>query len=653
MLSFIISNNTEITNIIVSTLERFEEYHIKVCESPETALEEALQINEIDILIDATNSLDDFQETILKEYPEIKICTFNEADKSNIDEWLKRNQLHSKVPIKRTVPKSPVNPIRIDESKKDNGIPLANTLTAPGKKLGDYELLRFIRSEEDTEVHEAIQLSIDRKVALILLNPKLSENEDSVNGFRELVRAKAQVSHPHIAAIYEGHEEEGTLFYTSELISGQNLSNAHHYGIKLSDENIIRLLKTVVETQLYLKHNQINHQTLKASHIYLSPDGMTRIANTAINHQKESTTEENNIRYLGQILQEFIDEGKSKIGAILLAIMRHESGPNTWEKLKQNISNSEKGLSETLYLPDDSLIARKQITRTWPVIFIILLIATAYFLFDRNNQTTEPIIKHSDAMIKIEGGEFTYQKDTTETLPTFWIDKYEITIAQYKAFLDAIKSTNGKEFDHPDQPIEKFQHKPSNWDEYYKAASLGKKYEGNLVNINCPVVYVDWWDAYAFAKWKNCRLPTEKEWEKAARGKNGRSYPWGNELQTSQPSSIKKNFIAWKPVNLFRNDISEEGVCGLFGNVSEWTRSQDPDPEILGRFVPIVRGGNFNYSHSIMPQLTTRKILNNRDYRTNYIGFRTVSDIDPNLGKGPDLEAEKNRTPNNQGPGLN
>ena len=76
------------------------------------------------------------------------------------------------------------------------------------KKLGDYELLRFIRSEGDTEVHEALQLSIDRKVALVLLNPKLSENENSVNGFRELVRAKAQVSHPHIAAIYEGHEEE-------------------------------------------------------------------------------------------------------------------------------------------------------------------------------------------------------------------------------------------------------------------------------------------------------------------------------------------------------------------------------------------------------------------------------------------------------------
>jgi formylglycine-generating enzyme required for sulfatase activity len=627
MLALIISNNTEITDIIVSTLERFEEYHIRVCKSPETALEEA----EIDILIDATNSLDGFKERILKEYREIKICTFNEADKSNIEKWLNRNQIHPKVPVEKTAPKSPVNPIRINESKEEEEIPLANTLTVPGKKLGDYELLRFIRSEGDTEVHEATQLSIDRKVTLILLNPKLSENEDSVNGFRELVRAKAQVSHPHIAAIYEGHEEEGTLFYTSELISGQNLSNAHHYGIKLSDEYIIKLLKTVVETQLYLKHNQINHQTLKASHIYLNPDGMTRIANTAINHQRKNTTEENNIRYLGKILQEFIDEDKSKAGSILLEVMRHESGPNTWEKLNQNISKSEKGPSETLHLPDDSIIPRNKISRIWAFPAIILLIATAYLIFSPNIKSPESIINYSDTMIRIEGGEFTYQKDTTETLPTFWIDKYEITIAQYKAFLDVISSSNDNEFDHPDQPIEKFQHKPNNWDEYYKAANLGAKYEGNSVNLNCPVIYVDWWDAYAYAKWKNRRLPTEKEWEKSARGKYGRLYPWGNELKVLEP--INDNFIAWKPIDTFRADISEEGVCGLFGNVSEWTSSQEPDPEILGEFVPIVRGGNFNYSHSKMPQITTRKILNTRNHKTNYIGFRTVSNTDPNLDK--------------------
>ena len=87
------------------------------------------------------------------------------------------------------------------------------------------------------------------------------------------------------------------------------------------------------------------------------------------------------------------------------------------------------------------------------------------------------------------------------------------------------------------------------------------------------------------------------------------------------------------------SDVSEEGVGGLFGNVSEWTSSQEPDPEILGEFVPIVRGGNFNYSHSKMPQVTTRKILNSRNYKTNYIGFRTVSDTDPNLDK--DVEIKK------------
>lgn len=630
----IISNDSEITDYIVSALSRIEEHNIIVCNTTQIALEKvekSSQMDPVEVLINASDSPGNFQKTLLGKYPKIKIYKFHETDKSDFDEWLKKNQPNQEVLHEGTNRIEPVNPLRIDESSDEEKIPLANTLTAPGKKLGDYELLRFIRNEGDTEVHEAIQLSIDRKVALILLNPNLSENEESVNGFRELVRAKAKVSHPHIAAIYEGHEEEGTLFYTSELISGQNLSNAHHYGIKLSDKQIIKLLKTVVETQLYLKYSEINHQTLKASHIYLSPDGMTRIANTAINHPRESHTEENNIRYLGQILQEFIDEENSEPGATLLAVMRHESGPSTWEKLKENINKSEEGISSSIHPNEDSLIPRNKISKIWVFPAIILLIITAYLIFNRKTKSPEPAMNDSNVMIRIEGGEFTYQKDTTETLPTFWIDKYEVTIAEYKKFLDGIKSAESKKFNHPDEPVDKIGHKPDNWDEYYKAAKLDKKYEGNPVNLNSPVIYVDWWDAYAYAKWKNCRLPTEKEWEKAARGKNGRSYPWGNDLKLNESNDEK--YQASKPVDKFQSDISEEGVVGLFGNVSEWTSSEEPDPEILGKSVPIVRGGNYNYSYSEMPQITTRKIINTRNQKASYIGFRTVSDTDPDLGK--------------------
>ncbi len=141
------------------------------------------------------------------------------------------------------------------------------------------------------------------------------------------------------------------------------------------------------------------------------------------------------------------------------------------------------------------------------------------------------------------------------------MDKYEVTNAQYKKYCDATGRS------HPKDP---------GWDGSY-----------SNYFISCPdypVVNVSWNDAVAYATWASKRLPTEAEWEKAARGTDGRKYPWGN----SEPNGSQCNFAdsstsySWReksandgyryisPVGSFQMGKSPYGLYDMAGNVAEW-----------------------------------------------------------------------------------
>lgn len=94
-----------------------------------------------------------------------------------------------------------------------------------------------------------------------------------------------------------------------------------------------------------------------------------------------------------------------------------------------------------------------------------------------------------------------------------------------------------------------------------------------------PVVGINWYEASAYCKWltaitgKEFRLPTEFEWERAARGEDGRAYPWGNEFDPRKCNSVEGQIYRTTPIGLFPNGVSPHGVFDSSGNVYEWTGS--------------------------------------------------------------------------------
>ena len=187
------------------------------------------------------------------------------------------------------------------------------------------------------------------------------------------------------------------------------------------------------------------------------------------------------------------------------------------------------------------------------------------------------------------------------SLPAFFIDTYEVTNKRYKRFVDA---TGHKVPWSPDPAAEAYPW-PSDpaaraytWDWHTRTYAEGKGEN--------PVVLVGWEDAAAFCAWAGKALPTEAEWEKAARGTSGKIYPWGNVWDPRRANTLESGLRATTPVGAVEGDVSEYGVHDLAGNVSEWVQdwlTPYPGNSLVnydaGQKYKVLRGGSWDYFHSI------------------------------------------------------
>jgi formylglycine-generating enzyme required for sulfatase activity len=233
-----------------------------------------------------------------------------------------------------------------------------------------------------------------------------------------------------------------------------------------------------------------------------------------------------------------------------------------------------------------------------------------------NQQDSRHWTKNQQYQVQIPGGEFIYQDGQTRRVGTYNIDATEITVWQYADFLKAIG--NRTDFDHPAQPRSKLHTNPD-WEAYSRAAFALDRFRGVVVTPNFPAVFIDWYDAYAFSKWKGRHLPTEEQWEKAARGQKGLRYPWGDnfELGAANLLGSGRQILGWTAVGSWPRDRSQYGVFDMAGNVSEWTGSWAENGN------PVVRGGNFSNTEAEI----ARRIINvSPETIDSRIGFRTAGD---------------------------
>jgi hypothetical protein len=213
-------------------------------------------------------------------------------------------------------------------------------------------------------------------------------------------------------------------------------------------------------------------------------------------------------------------------------------------------------------------------------------------------QADDPRLRQNN-WIPIEGG-------GPANLKPFQIARYPVTVEEYGRFMEDEGYLNER---------------------WWRAGGFGAnkqpdEWDAQALHPNRPVTGVSWYEASAYCAWDNVRLPSEAQWEWAARGPDGREYPWGNQEPDESRANFDMKVGSPTPVGLYPAGNTPEGVADMAGNVWEWVEDWYEKDKVR-----VLRGGSF-YNDARLLRAAYRS-RGEPDDRYNSTGFRCVRELVP------------------------
>jgi formylglycine-generating enzyme required for sulfatase activity len=366
-------------------------------------------------------------------------------------------------------------------------------------------------------------------VAIKELVPSFVSDLEMVQRFVQEARATLRLKHAHIARTYSIFRDHGTFYLAMEYLPGGSLADRLERGPLDVDESV-RIALSLCEALHYAHQRGVVHCDIKPANVLFDEDDEVQL----------------------------VDFGIAYVSAD--AMTRRFYTATGTETLPPGVQPAQASFGETWTRPADGAT-------------MVYVPAGAFEMGSEEGDRNEDPVH-------------------TLSLDGFWIERYEVTSAQFAAFIND-EAQQGEDV--------------KLWlnlgDEDCLIEQSGDRFQSKSGYADNPVVEVSWYGAAAYSTWVGGRLPSEAEWEKAARGTEGRKHPWGHAAPTDELCNFSFYVTATTPVGTYSPEgDSPYGCADMAGNVVEWTRSLDrgyPDDPHDGREAPdvdsyrVLRGGSF------------------------------------------------------------